>query len=98
MLSLPAYQPGRASTMPRVFSLDPAALVRVKNSIGTNNPTIDAALAALYKKAKSALKSGPFSVMDKSIVPPSGDKHDFMSLSRYWWPNPNTPDGLPYVR
>jgi hypothetical protein len=38
------------------------------------------------------------SVMDKPMTPPSGDKHDYISTSRYWWPNPNTPDGLPYIR
>jgi hypothetical protein len=31
-------------------------------------------------------------------VPPSGDKHDYLSYARYWWPNPETADGLPYVR
>ena len=23
---------------------------------------------------------------------------DYLSMGDYWWPNPNTPDGLPYVR
>lgn len=30
-------------------------------------------------------------------APPSGDKCDYMSQARYWWPNPDTEDGLPYV-
>ena len=38
------------------------------------------------------------SVADKKDLPPSGDKHDYVSLSPYWWPNPDTPDGLPYIR
>ncbi|MFI3324331.1 MAG: alginate lyase family protein [Rikenellaceae bacterium] len=38
------------------------------------------------------------SVMLKVAAPVSGDMHDYMSLSRYWWPNPDTADGLPYVR
>lgn len=38
------------------------------------------------------------SVMDKLHTPASGDKHDYMSIARYWWPNPDTADGLPYVR
>ncbi|MFI3332388.1 MAG: alginate lyase family protein [Rikenellaceae bacterium] len=38
------------------------------------------------------------SVMFKPHAPISGDKHDYMSLSRYWWPNPDTESGLPYVR
>ncbi len=37
-------------------------------------------------------------VVDKPHAPGSGDKHDYMSLSRYWWPNPDTADGLPYIR
>ncbi len=40
----------------------------------------------------------PVSVLDKSVTPPSGDKHDYMSMGPYWWPNPDTKDGLPYIR
>ncbi|MFI3285921.1 MAG: alginate lyase family protein [Rikenellaceae bacterium] len=38
------------------------------------------------------------SVMYKPAAPVSGDMHDYTSLSRYWWPNPDTEDGLPYIR
>ncbi len=34
----------------------------------------------------------------KSQRPPSGDKHDYMSMAIYFWPNPDTPNHLPYVR
>jgi len=37
-------------------------------------------------------------VMDKPMTPPSGDKHDYMSMGRYWWPNPTKVDSLPYIR
>ncbi len=37
-------------------------------------------------------------VVDKGAVPPSGDKHDFFSIGRYFWPNAQTADGLPWVR
>jgi hypothetical protein len=36
--------------------------------------------------------------MDKRRVPPSGDKHDYVSMGPYWWPNPAKRGGLPYVR
>jgi hypothetical protein len=40
--------------------------------------------------------------MDKPQVPPSGDKHDYMSQAPYWWPSkPMTPDnplGCPYIQ
>lgn len=53
---------------------------------------------ALIARADTALGSGPWSVMDKEAVPASGDKHDFMSLGTYWWPDPDQPDGRPYIR
>lgn len=52
----------------------------------------------LIRQADEALEEGVFTVMDKSYVPPSGDKHDYVSMGRYWWPDPDTPDGLPYIR
>ena len=57
-----------------------------------------AARTALVREAERALTAGPFSVMDKLRVPPSGDKHDFFTLAPYWWPDPAKPDGLPYLR
>jgi hypothetical protein len=52
----------------------------------------------LVKAADEALAAGPFSVMQKGRTPPSGDRHDFISLAPYWWPDPSRPGGLPYVR
>lgn len=59
---------------------------------------VAAALDELAEAAEAARDSRPYSVMDKQITPPSGDKHDYISFSRYWWPNPDTADGLPYIR
>lgn len=50
------------------------------------------------KRADEQLKKGPYSVTYKKVLPPSGDKHDYISMGPYWWPNPKTADGLPYVR
>jgi hypothetical protein len=52
----------------------------------------------LVRAAEDAMARGPFSVVQKTRVPPSGEKHDFLSLAPYWWPDPLTPTGLPYVR
>lgn len=51
----------------------------------------------LLQAGDQALEAGPFSVMDKNLVAPSGDKHDFLRGPTYAWPNPDTPDGLPYI-
>ncbi len=52
----------------------------------------------LIKDADKALLFKPVTVMAKTDIPPSGDKHDYMSIAPYWWPNPNTPNGIPYIR
>ncbi len=56
------------------------------------------AVEALLDEAAAALDSGPFSVTFKEQTPPSGDKRDYMSQGPYWWPDPDTEDGLPYIR
>jgi hypothetical protein len=35
--------------------------------------------------------------VQKTKLPPSGDRHDYWSIGPYWWPDPAKPDGLPYV-
>ena len=52
----------------------------------------------LERDARKALTSGPFSVTSKATTPPSGDKHDYMSQAPYFWPDPQRPNGLPYIR
>ena len=48
--------------------------------------------------ARKFLSAGPFTIVNKQVTPPSGDKHDYMSQAPYWWPDPKTPYGLPYIR
>lgn len=36
--------------------------------------------------------------MDKTELPPSKDKHDYYTPKPYFWPNPHTASGLPYIR
>jgi hypothetical protein len=36
--------------------------------------------------------------MQKDRVPPSGNKHDYMSQAPYFWPDPKSANGLPYIR
>ena len=67
-------------------------------SVWTAGLGSEPALEKLHTDADKALKVAPQSVMDKPLIPPSGDKHDFISLGPYWWPDPDKPDGLPYIR
>ncbi|PYS94292.1 MAG: hypothetical protein DMF64_01490 [Acidobacteria bacterium] len=83
---------------PRVFLVDARKLAATKRSILAGDKTFDAALSKLEGEAHKALNAGPFSVVSKSVAPPSGDKHDYMSQAPYFWPNPKTTTGLPYIR
>ncbi len=95
-LSLTMTAQANPGGSPRVFLLDGKTLVAQKKQI-TADPNRPLA-AAVRGTADRAMKEGPFSVMDKQTPPPSGDKHDYMSMGTYWWPNPKTPNGLPYIR
>jgi hypothetical protein len=81
-------------------------MLPIRASAQTTNPRvfiIDARQLApdpvkLERDARKALTSGPFSVTSKAATPPSGDKHDYMSQAPYFWPDPNRPNSLPYIR
>ncbi|MGB6432120.1 MAG: alginate lyase family protein, partial [Candidatus Acidiferrales bacterium] len=86
-----------AAIGPRVFRTPPATLAALRERIAAGNFS-DPALDQLRADADRALAQAPLSVIDKQIAPPSGDKHDYMTLAPYWWPDPSKPDGLPYIR
>jgi len=85
-----------AST-PRVFTTDPAALRQLRETIRGGKSDAPA-LRELRADAERALQQPPLSVIEKAVTPPSGDKHDYMTLAPYWWPDPKSPNGLPYIR
>lgn len=78
--------------------IDAEQLAHTKTRIEKKDPKLKPAFDLLLADAEAALEEGPFSVTHKEKLPPSGDKHDYASYSRYWWPDPNQPDGLPYIR
>ena len=82
----------------RVFLLEAKQLQASRLKVQQGDKTLLPAAVRLKEDARKALKTGPFSVMDKHFVPPSGDKHDYMSQAPYFWPNPATSNGLPYIR
>ncbi|MCX6142445.1 MAG: alginate lyase family protein [Ignavibacteriales bacterium] len=93
LVSLCSAQTG----VPRVFLLDPPTLVKVRAACVADDALVRPALKRLVKDADKLLDENPVSVMEKPQFPPSGDKHDYMSLARYYWSDPKKPDGLPYI-
>lgn len=104
MLMLPCVRVASAATpstnaaSPRVFLLDARQLEQSKARLRAGDTNYAPALAELQRNAGALLQAKVPSVMDKPQTPPSGDKHDYMSQAPYFWPNPNTSNGLPYIR
>ncbi|WP_186176213.1 alginate lyase family protein [Vibrio jasicida] len=83
-----------ASANMEVITYDAQALEYNKSHLSEK----ELPLNELKKKADKALKSKVDPVTNKTLLPASGNKHDYFSFGPYWWPNPDTEDGLPYVR
>jgi hypothetical protein len=98
LLTLTSGAAQGATTAPPPLLIDAERLAAVKARLKGGDEAMKAALAALEADAAKALAMKPVSVMDKTITPPSGDKHDYMSQAPYWWPDPAKPDGRPYIR
>src|SRR3954447_23045086 len=83
---------------PHTFLVKPAALLNAKQKIEKKDPVMQQALSELIKNADESLQNGPYSVVYKEKTPPSGNKHDYMSVGPYWWPDSSKANGLPYIR
>jgi hypothetical protein len=71
------------------------ALSEIKKEL--KSPTYTDAYKELIKEAEKALKNGTYSVTFKKGIAPNGDNHEYVSLSRYFWPDSTKKDGLPYI-
>ena len=95
-LILTTLASGAQAACPTTLLWRPEALAAQKARIATAPGGVPA-YAALLRDADKAMTQGPWSVVDKTKTPPSGDKHDYMSIAPYFWPDPSKADGLPYV-
>ena len=86
-----------SNTWIRIDSLE-LAKTKTKIANGTASKKTSIAYNVLIKDANQLLKSKNPSVIDKTILPPTGNKHDYLSISRYWWPDSEKKDGLPWIR
>jgi hypothetical protein len=96
--SAPLSRAPMAAVTPRTILARGEQLAEAKRRIRAGDPALRTSYDALMSAATTALTAGPFTVMDKRKTPPSADKHDFMSLAPYWWPDSTKPGGLPYIR
>ncbi|MFT6868191.1 MAG: hypothetical protein ACJA08_003041 [Cyclobacteriaceae bacterium] len=81
---------------PVLYNLDELDIARKKYKRG-KEPYFSE-VNRLSEDAEKLLSEYPPSVLQKKHTPPNGDMHDYYSLGIYWWPNPETENGLPYIR
>ncbi|MCX6217898.1 alginate lyase family protein [Spirosoma sp.] len=85
-------------TTPSTFLLDATLLASNKARLQQGDASLQAARKSLLAQADNLLTKPAHSVVEKTKTPPSGDKHDYMSVGPYWWPDSTKPGGLPYIR
>ena len=91
-----ATAPPPGTAPPATVVLDGARLLQNQARLAGGDSTLQAKLAPIVAAANQDLTAGPWSVMDKTQVPPSGDRHDYLSQAPFWWPGPN--GGCPFVQ
>lgn len=84
----------RTATAPATLVIDGEALADAR--VRASDPDVAAAIAELRHDADRAEET-PLETVTTKTRSPSGDPHDYVSLSIYYWPDPARPDGLPYV-
>jgi len=89
----------RACAQPsRMILAREAFLQSTKRKVGAHDPALVPAYRNLISAADRTLSLNPPSVIQKMRLPPSGNKHDYMSMAPYWWPDSTKPNGLPFIR
>ena len=80
--------------------LDKQMLMRAKANLHGNasSEATKKAYQELLKNADALLEIENFSVTNKKIAPPTNNFNDYLSISRYWWPDESKEDGLPWLR
>ena len=96
-LLLAVVSNGVYAQTPKVFLVKAERLAEIKARIKAGNAQAKEWKDKLVHDANKQLDARAVSVMDKKQFPPSGDKHDYMSMAPYFWPDPANPTG-PYIR
>ncbi len=78
---------------PNTVTYDGRRLIETVHAVHSDSPL----LRNLKARADVLLYSERLSVVDRRMRAVSGNPHDYASQGPYWWPDPNKPDGLPYV-
>jgi len=81
----------------KLYLVQPTHIAAVKK-VAETDKVIQQEISMLAKEADQLLDKRILSVVDKKMPTPCGNKHEYMSMASYFWPDPSKPDGLPYIR
>ncbi|MDJ0364425.1 alginate lyase family protein [Hymenobacter sp. H14-R3] len=98
LLAAPLLARAAPSAPPAFLLLDPTAMAAYKAAYRAGNSLQKSIVSDVLRQADRALAHAPYTIATKPQVPPSGDKHDYLSQAPYWWPDPSKPSGLPYIQ
>lgn len=82
------------------------SILREESPVGVGSSPLKNRLEELLQQAEKALKFEPVNVIQKWEAPDWKElsvslegltRNDYVSFARYTWPNPDTPNGFPYV-
>ena len=97
MVVLPPPLAAQVSAL-KTLILDKDMLAQIRLGYTNKEKAYERVVKKILDESNKLLTQKPLSVIDDSIVPPSGDKHDFVSMAPYFWPDPTKKDGLPYIQ
>ncbi|MDR1674921.1 MAG: alginate lyase family protein [Tannerella sp.] len=86
-----------SSVNPGLVTLDYEDLVAKRKLVRSGKSGYQTTYEKFISEAQKYLAAVPEKVTD-GVLPPSGDSHDFVAIGKYSWPNPDTPDSLPWIR
>lgn len=78
---------------------DVRAYGKIRELCQAKEPAAQPYAARLRQHGEQFCRDAAPAVTDKQFTrhSPTHDPHDYVSIGTYWWPNPESPDGLPYV-
>ena len=86
------------TTALKTLILDKEMLGKIKDGYVKKEKVYQSVVKKILDESNKLLIQKPLSVVDKSVFPFSGDKHDFLSMAPYFWPDLAKKDGLPYIQ
>ncbi len=96
---LAPYAPGNDAPRDGLTLLYAARVAEAREAVAAGEGPLAEAWLALRERAEAILAADTvYSVTFNESAAASGNPHDYYSTGPYWWPDPESEDGLPYIR